>query len=191
MAIIDWNGRFSGDWSVATNWSSGTVPGPGDAAVINFLGPYTVTVSGADFANSLVLNAVTGALLENSGSLTIEGELHVISGLAQLNKANTIGSVSLAAGGVIEVGNGGALGTGEVTESAGELLATANETLTNGLSFSGNSTIAAAHGMTLTENASSMNIAGASTLNFGALGEDGTILWHTPTPPTSFASARH
>jgi hypothetical protein len=77
-----------------------------------------------------------------------------------LNEANTIGSVTLTGGGALAFGNGGALGTGEVTESAGELLATANETLTNGLSFSGNSTIAAAHGMTLTENASSMNIAG-------------------------------
>ena len=37
-----------------------------------------------------------------------------------------------------------------------------------------------AHGTTLTENASSMNIAPASTLNFGAPAADGTILWHTP-----------
>src|ERR1700722_4774806 len=123
MASIDWNDPVSGDWSVATDWSTGTVPTQADTVFISDLGPpYTVTVSGADFANSLVLNAVTGALLENSGSLTIEGELHVISGLAQLNKANTIGSVSLAAGGVIEVGNGGALGTGTVTQSGGSII---------------------------------------------------------------------
>jgi hypothetical protein len=151
MASIDWNDPVSGDWSVATDWSTGAIPTQEDTVFISDLGPpYTVTVSSADFANSLVLNAVTGALLENSGSLTIAGELHVISGLAQLNKANTIASVGLAAGGVIEFGNGGALGTGTVIQSGGELLATASETLANPFAWSGNSTIAAAHGTTLT-----------------------------------------
>ena len=90
-----------------------------------------------------------------------------------------IGSVAVS-GGVLAIGNGGALGAATVTLSGGELFATANETLTNALSFSGSSTIAAAHGTTLNENASSLSIAASSTLNFGALGEDGTILWHIP-----------
>jgi len=59
----------------------------------------------------------------------------------------------------------------------GELLAAASETLTNALSFSGTSTIAAAHGTTLNENASDISIGGNSTLNFGAPGQDGTIVW--------------
>ena len=177
MASIDWNDPVSGDWSVATDWSTGAVPTQEDTVFISDLGPpYTVTVSSADFANSLVLNAVTGALLENSGSLTISGALHVDSGLAQLNKANTIGSVSLAAGGVIEFGNGGALGTGTVTQSGGELLATASETLTNTLSLSGDSALAAAHGTTLTVKGA-VTIAAGSTLNFGAPGQDGTVVW--------------
>ena len=46
-------------------------------------------------------------------------------------------------------------------------------------SFSGSSTIAAAHGKTLNENSSFYTIDANSTLNFGAPGEDGTILWHT------------
>ena len=82
---------------------------------------------------------------------------------------------------MLAFGNGNALGAGPLNLGAGELLATANETLTNALMISGVSTIAAAHGTTLNENASSMTIVGSSTLNFGALGEDGTILWHTPT----------
>jgi fibronectin-binding autotransporter adhesin len=177
MAIIDWNGPVSGDWSVATDWSSGTVPGPGDAVVINFLGPYTVTVSGADFANSLAVNGDLATLRENSGSLTIAGALHVDAGLASLNKANSIGSVSLAAGAELAVGNAGALGTAAVTQTGGELLATASETLTNALLLSGNSTIAAAHGTTLIEKASDYHVSGGSTLNFGAPGQDGTVVW--------------
>jgi autotransporter-associated beta strand protein len=74
------------------------------------------------------------------------------------------------------IGNAGALGTGTVTLDGGELLGTTNETLTNVLALSGTSTIAAAHGTTLTENGDD-NIAGSSTLNFGAPGQDGTIVW--------------
>jgi fibronectin-binding autotransporter adhesin len=180
MAIIDWNDPVSGDWSVATDWSTGKVPGPGDTVFISDLGSYTVTVSSAEFANSLVVNADQAALRENSGSLTIAGALHVDAGLVALNKPNTIGSITLAATGILAVGNGGALGTGTLTQSGGELLATATETLTNVLSLSGNSTIAAAHGTTLTEKASDYSVAGGSTLNFGAPGQDGTVLWAPP-----------
>ena len=97
--------------------------------------------------------------------------------MAQLNKANTIGSVSLASGGGIEFGNGGALGTGTVTQTGGELFATASETLANPFAWSGNSTIAAAHGTTLTLKGATDIIAPGSTLNFGEAEGDGTIVW--------------
>ena len=170
-----------------------------DDVTISAFGPYIVTVGSArtvsigllhflsfPTANSLTVNASEAALLENTGSLTVTGALTVDSGFVSLNEANTIGSVALA-GGTLAIGNGSALGAGTVSLSGGELLATANETLKNALSFSGSSTIAAAHGTTLTENASSLSIAANSTLNFGALGEDGTILWHVPEG-TTFAS---
>jgi autotransporter-associated beta strand protein len=150
-----------------------------DAVTISSFGPYVVTISSADAANSLTFNNAQAALFENAGSLTMSGALTMDAGFVSLNEANTIGSVTVA-GGTLAFGNGGALGAGTITLSGGELLASANETLTNALSFSGSSTIAAAHGTTLAENASSINIAASSTLNFGALGEDGTILWHTP-----------
>ena len=177
MAITGWDDPVNGDWSAAADWSTGAVPLPGDAAIISATGePYTVTVSSADFANSLAVNADSATLLENSGSLTITGGLYVHSGLVQLNKANSMGSVTLT-GGALTVGNAGALGTATVTQSGGELLGTANETLTNALNLSGSVTIAAAHGTTLTEKASSYIIAGSSTLNFGAPGQDGTVVW--------------
>jgi fibronectin-binding autotransporter adhesin len=62
--------------------------------------------------------------------------------------------------------------------SGGELLATANETLSNALTFSGTSTIAAAHGTTLSLILDSLTIDAHSTLNFGALGQDGVVLWN-------------
>jgi autotransporter-associated beta strand protein len=176
MAIISWNDPVSGDWSVGTDWTTGAVPLPGDTVFITVLGaPYTVTVSGADFANSLIVNAGQAVLRENSGSLTIGSGLHVMSGLVSLNKANTMGSVTLA-GGTLAVGNAGALGTSTVTQSGGELLGTANETLTNIFAWSGSSTIAAAHGTTLIQKGADA-IAAGSTLNFGAPGQDGTVVW--------------
>ena len=139
-------------------------------------------------ANLLTFNASQAALIENAGSLTMAGALTVDSGLVSLNKANTIGSVALA-GGVLAFGNGGALGAGSVTVSGGELLGTTSETLSNGLSFSGTSTTAAAHGTTLTETGF-VNIAANATLNFGALGQDGVVLWtpggYSITAPFTF-----
>ena len=178
MTAISWNDAVNGDWNNASNWSTNTVPGSGDAVAISATGPYIVTIDSADFANSLTFNASQAALVENAGSLTMVGALTVDSGFVSLNKANTIGSVALA-GGRLAFGNGAAFGTGTVTLSGGELLATANETVTNELDFTGTSTIAAAHGMTLNENASSINIAVNATLNFGAVGQDGVVIWHT------------
>ena len=68
------------------------------------------------------------------------------------------------------------MGAGPVALSGGELLATANETLSNELDLSGSSTTAAADGTTLTETGF-MNISANSTLNFGSPGHDGVIIW--------------
>jgi hypothetical protein len=51
----------------------------------------------------------------------------VDSGLVSLNEANTTGTVGVT-GGVLAFGNTGALGTGTVALSGGELIATADET---------------------------------------------------------------
>ena len=153
MAAISWKTPVSGNWNVAADWSTGAVPTSADDVLISAPGSYTVTISTnrlivpplggllaaspminiPDEANSLAFNAPQAELQENSGSLTIEGALVVSAGSVSLNEANTIGSVTLTGGGALAFGNGGALGTGAVTESAGELLATTNETLTNGL----------------------------------------------------------
>jgi fibronectin-binding autotransporter adhesin len=188
MTAINWKTPSNGDWNVAGNWSTNTVPTLADAVTISASGPYIVTVSSADVANLLTFNASQAALIENAGSLTMAGALTVDSGLVSLNQANTIGSVALT-GGVLAFGNGGALGGGTVTVSGGKLLGTANETLGNGLSFSGTSTIAAAHGTTLKETGFA-SIAANSTLNFGALGQDGVVLWtpggYSITSPFTF-----
>jgi autotransporter-associated beta strand protein len=130
----------------------------------------------ADDSAVTVANAISG-----SGKLQQFGD-----GVASINTANTYtGGTEIL--GTLAIGNGGALGSGTVALS-GELLATANETLTNALSLTGISTIAAAHGKTLNVDESVLTIAGDSTLNIGSVGEDGTVLWHTSTNGSSITS---
>ena len=176
MAAISWSHPVSGAWSAAADWSTNTAPTLADAVSISVAGPYIVTISSAVAANSLTFNAPQAALIENAGSLTMEGALTTDSGLVSLNDANTFGSVAVS-GGVLAFGNGAALGAGIVSMSGGELLGAANETLNNTLIFSGTSTIAATHGTTLNETGV-FGIGSNSTLNFGALGQDGVIIWN-------------
>ncbi len=195
MAAISWKSPVSGNWTVAADWSTGAVPTSTDDVTIAAPGSYTVTVSSngvivhpigglqadaipfgvPDEANSLTFDAPQATLQENAGTLDVAGALTVSAGSVSLNEANTIGNVALK-NGTLAFGNGGALGTGTLTQTGGVLLATANETLGNVLSFSGTSTTAAADGTTLTETGF-MNISANSTLNFGSPGHDGVIIW--------------
>jgi hypothetical protein len=189
MTAISWASPVNGDWNLAGNWSTGTVPTLADDVTISAAGSYLVTVSSFDVANSLTFNASQAALVENGSRLLGSGlrvsALAVDSGFVSLSEANAIGSVTLA-GGVLAFGAAGALGTGTVNLSGGELLATANETLSNALNFLGTLTIAAAHGTTLNENPSQSRINGTSTLNFGAPGQDGVVIFHHPNGVSPF-----
>ena len=82
-----------------------------------------------DLNNAVTLtNAISGA-----GSLQQLGP-----GVTSINTANTYSGGTTLAAGTLAFGNAGALGAGTVSMSGGELLGTANETLGNGLAFSGN-----------------------------------------------------
>jgi autotransporter-associated beta strand protein len=186
MALVTWKAAVSGDWSTAARWSTNTVPSSVDDADINLIGNYLVTVTLAEAANSLDFNAPGAQLVESStGKLTL-GALTVENGYVELDAANTIGSVDLA-GGVLATGKTGSLGSGQLTLAGGELLAVASETLANPLIFQGPGsspttvTIAAAHGTGLTLNGSlGWSFGPNITLDFGAAGVDGVVVWHTP-----------
>jgi autotransporter-associated beta strand protein len=142
----------------------------GDNGTTGSIGGGAIVDDGALFifrSNAITLaNAISGA-----GVLWQTG-----SGVTSINKVNTYTGGTKLAAGTLAIGNSGALGTGALSQSGGELLATANETLTNALALSG-ATFAAAHGMTLVLKASSSSILASSTLNFGAPGQDGTVVW--------------
>ena len=54
MTTIYWIGT-PGDWSTASDWSTDTVPGPSDEAVIAAPGSYTVTSSADETVDSLYI----------------------------------------------------------------------------------------------------------------------------------------
>ncbi len=94
-AAVTWN-VTSGDWSVGSNWDTGTKPGSSDTVYINNGG--TATVTTAESAGDFWLGSGAGAghCVVNSGSLTVGTRLRLpysTSGTFTLNG----GSVSLAA----------------------------------------------------------------------------------------------
>ena len=196
MTAISWENQVSGDWTTAADWSSGTVPTLADDVTIsdNNAGGYAISITSSAVANSLTFDAVGihvgGAeLLENAGSLTLSGALSVEGGLVVLDRANSIGGgVGLSGfSAVLSVGNAGALGTGTLTASGGELLGTVNETLANFIEVDGEPfSIAAAHGTTLDIGSAGWGLATDNTVPyFGGAGQDGTVVLHVPSILTS------
>ena len=139
------------------------------------------------FADLQVLNAIqiSGSIYGNGtelfvpGTISGTGSLTVFFGSTELDGSNTYSGGTTLSAGTLAVGNGNALGTGGLTITGGELLATTTETINNGLTMSGNFTIAAAHNQTLTVSTSWSLSNPGTTINFGAPGQDGTVLWHT------------
>jgi hypothetical protein len=182
MSAVNWMSAQGGDWSIGTNWGGGSVPGPTDATDIALPGVYTITVASHVSAGSLTINATGETLDESSaGSLTLSGGLSLYNGAIFLSAANSIGTSVVVAGGLLAVGNGGALGNQTVLLSGGEVLATTTQTMTASMGLSATPTIAAATGKTFALEGGA-EVSGPATLTFGAPGEDGTILW----APTSF-----
>src|SRR5262249_36320871 len=130
-------------------------------------------------------NAVTlGNPISGTGLVTQIG-----TGTTTLKTVNTYSGGTLIERGTLAVGNASALGTGAITggfQSDAELLGTVTETLTNTFrTFSSGAnlqfTVAAAHGTTLTLNGSAgWSLDSAMSLDFGATGHDGTVVWVTP-----------
>ena len=94
MATIHWASGASGDFSAASDWTGGEVPGTSDNAVIDLAGTYTVTLSSAEAVNSLTLDDGGATLAINTeGALTIGSTLSVTAGIVQLAGGEISGGV--------------------------------------------------------------------------------------------------
>ena len=117
LSTVDWNTDASGFWDVASNWSTGHVPGPGDDVVFNRAGASpTVTIRTA----VQTVNSLTDAdplVINNGGGLTLATD-STISGDFTLNTVSTlITNGTLTLSGSSNWQSGAIEGSGEVAIS--------------------------------------------------------------------------
>ncbi|MCC5807426.1 MAG: choice-of-anchor D domain-containing protein [Opitutales bacterium] len=99
----EWVEPESGNWTDSSKWSTPTFPdntmSDNFDAIINATGfAYDVTLNSNIALDSLKINSADAALLHNSGTLTIGGDLNVISGEYRLN-GGTISGANIIPGG--------------------------------------------------------------------------------------------
>jgi len=120
VASISWKGA-NGNWNTAANWSSNTVPGAGDDAVLGSSGAISITVpfSVHSIANTGARLSVTnlGGTASIASTYVNGGELHVDDGGGQGGSMLSIGGL-LTNTNYLAIGNGGATGSSTVTAAA-------------------------------------------------------------------------
>src|SRR3984957_3228726 len=159
MATVNWLNSAGGDFGVAANWSTDSVPFLNDDLTVSAFGQYLVTISDNDQANSLTFNAPQAALQENAGSLTWTGTLLVNSGFLSLNESEP-DRRSPGNGRRARLRQHWRFGR-RCSLNAGRRIARdhqRNPQQCAQLFPAGSSTIAAAHGTTLNETASNIDI---------------------------------
>ncbi len=152
MATITWKNDKSGNWSTGANWSSGSLPGSGDNAVISTADPHTIT-------HSMGLHSIAKLNVAAADTLAITGGKLVVSGAATLagNLVESAGTFGVGAG---------SFSTGGITQTGGTLAVNAGVFNVKGTnSFGG--TIAGAG--TLDLSTGSNTLAAGLALNVGKL----------------------
>jgi YD repeat-containing protein len=90
-AVDNFINPTGGNWDVPSNWSTGSVPGPGDSAVINTDTPATVLIQPGDLINVLslttgsndTLSVLGGSLTVTSGTSTLSGPFEMQGGTVE------------------------------------------------------------------------------------------------------------
>src|SRR3974377_1237990 len=135
--VISWKKGVSGDWTTASDWSTGTVPGAADQASLSAIGTYTVTSSANVTVHSLMTAAgatldIAGgnfAALGGTGAGIIAGKINVDAG-ASFEVGNSSSGSTPEHTGTIRPSSGGAMiidgavaltGTGKVALSGGTI----------------------------------------------------------------------
>jgi len=138
VATKVWAGG-SDDWQTASDWSPSGAPASSDYVLVDASGNYTVKVSQAAAAHSLVVND-SGATVEilNGDTLTLGGNLTIQSGNFQIDSGGTLkdiatfatvsgaftnnGKIEASAGNTLEIANAVSSGAGKFAIDAGATL---------------------------------------------------------------------
>jgi len=98
-ANISWTNTSGGNWNVAANWDSGTVPGANDNAFVTNNGSYTVTIDTDTSINTLTVGGGSGTQI-----------LSQVAATFTINGAGTVGT-----NGILTMSSGTLAGSGNVT----------------------------------------------------------------------------
>ena len=108
LSTVTWINPSGGDWDTPSNWSTGTVPGPADDAVIGLSGvTVTHSTSAADSVNSLTISASDASLEFSNGSLSLSanssmaGDLMIQGGTLSTLATLTVAGPLTWSGGVL------------------------------------------------------------------------------------------
>ncbi len=138
LLAVNWTNPNGGDWDTPGNWSSGTVPGPSDDAIINIAG-ITVTHSASvtDAVRSLTSQA---DVTLSGGSLIVTGQ---VQGPGDLTLAGgSLGGATFDVGTTIAVANAGGTLSGVTLGGRLDLnSSTPTVTVTGGLTLSGGTVV--------------------------------------------------
>jgi hypothetical protein len=80
LAAIKWGSGISGNWSVGSNWSTGTVPASSDDVTIDAAGSYTINVNGGFHVSTLVYDAATATINIPTGDVLVADNGATITG---------------------------------------------------------------------------------------------------------------
>src|SRR6185312_2188565 len=106
---IAWQNAVSGNWSDATKWVGGVVPGASDVAAITVGGTYTVTLDVSPTVAGLVVGGSTGTqtVSAGTGSLILNGPATVnANGVLFLSNRALTGSGTLTNNGLVKLVSG-------------------------------------------------------------------------------------
>jgi hypothetical protein len=103
MTAIKWASGVSGNWTTASDWTGGVVPGAGDDVTIDAEGAYGVTISSAAAADSLTLNDASATLLVNQhGTFSVGSSVALSAGTLELDGGRINGGTIASTGGTFD-----------------------------------------------------------------------------------------
>jgi len=180
-----WKGTTSSDWTVGSNWSTGTAPAANATVTINTNSPNPTVLGVSGAATSTIGNllmssaAGTSALtIQNGSSLsdTATGSTNIIGNFAGANATVTVTGAGSAwsTAGSLTFGN---LGTGTLNIANGAAVSVTNALgVVFGIGGGGSGTLNITSGGTLTASNSSVRNGAATVSGAGSLWNAGTSL---------------
>ena len=169
LSTVDWISPTSGSWDVASNWSTGKVPGPADDVIIDVPGVSpTVTIgSNVESVNSITADdplVISGGGLTVAADSTISGTLTLSSTLTTNGLLTLSGNNSWTGGAINGSGSLSNTGTLMLTGSSSGRL---NTTLNNSGTVDVDSgTLSLNAGFATQIETGIFNVASGSTLDF-------------------------